>query len=74
MSRAFVIGTANYTAGILTGPGKGLRFEAAHSAMLSLQDRVFRSPEAAQRAVERIVTKKLSSSTSEKQVFCRQVV
>jgi hypothetical protein len=61
MSSAYVISTTHFTAGILTGPKKGLRFDSSHSTTRPLQGRVFASPEAAQRAVARIIEKKRSA-------------
>jgi hypothetical protein len=55
MPGAFVISTPNFVAGILSSRGRALRFEASDSKMCSLQNRIFTTPEAAQRAVERLM-------------------
>ena len=67
MPSAFVISTPQFTAGILSRHGRGLRFEASDAKMCSLQDRIFSTPEAAQRAVERLMARKSSGIT----VSCR---
>jgi len=55
MPDAFVVATADFTAGILASQRGGLRFEASHVDTLPLQDRIFPTPEAAQQAVERLI-------------------
>ena len=55
MTNAFVIETSNFTAGIVTGERAGFRFYAAHRAMASLEGTIYRSPQAAQVAAERLV-------------------
>ena len=70
MPDAFVIGTADFTAGILASQRGGLRFEASHTNMLPLQNCIFATPEAAQRAVERLIGDGLSKDKVI-QVHCR---
>ncbi len=72
MADAFVISTADFTAGILVSQRRGLRFEASSSQMRSLQDRIFATPEAAERAVEQLVARKSSDSCQDAiRVSCR---
>ena len=55
MPSAFVISTPKFTAGILSHSSRGLRFDAAHVKVCSLQNRIFKTPEAALHAVEKLV-------------------
>jgi hypothetical protein len=55
MTSAFVITTNDLTVGLLARQGKALQFEAYHSSMLPLQHRCFSTPEAATRAVEKLM-------------------
>ena len=71
MPSAFVISTPQFTAGILSSQGRGLRFEAADAKRCSLQNRIFATPEAAQRAVERLMTRKSSVPQEGFTVSCR---
>ena len=71
MPSAFVISTPQFTAGILSSRGRGLRFEASDAKTCSLQNRIFATPEAAQRAVERLICRKSSDSQEASTVSCR---
>jgi hypothetical protein len=71
MSSAYVISTTQFTAGILSGLEKGLRFDSSHSTTRPLQGRVFTSPEAAQQAVARIIEKKRPAKQMISAVSCR---
>jgi hypothetical protein len=71
MPSAFVISTPQFTAGILSSQGRGLRFEASDAKTCSLQNRIFATPEAAQWAVERLMTRKSSVSQERFAVSCR---
>jgi hypothetical protein len=67
MPDAFVLSTAHFTAGILSGRKKSLCFQSSHSTTRSLQNRTFATPEAARRAVEKLFLNKESAP----QVACR---
>ena len=54
MSDAYIIETALFTAGIVAAHRKGFRFYASHPAMFPLEGRFFGSPNAAQRAAEKL--------------------
>ena len=71
MPGAFVISTPQFTAGILSGQGHSLRFEASDAKMCSLQNRTFSTPEAAQQAVERLIAQRSPNGQAEIAVSCR---
>ncbi len=52
--RSFVIETSRLTAGIVTSERSGFRFHSAHPDMRPLEGTIHRTPEAAQRAAERL--------------------
>jgi hypothetical protein len=71
MPSAFVISTPQFVAGFLLSQRRGLRFEASDTKTSSLHDRVFPTPEAAQQAVERLITGKITESSERIDVSCR---
>jgi len=73
MPDAFVLSTAHFTAGVLSGRKKGLCFQSSHSMTRSLQNRTFATPEAARRAVEKLLLSKTFNSEVAPQVACRAI-
>ena len=71
MPSAFVISTPRFTAGILSSHGPGLRFEASDAKTSLLHNRIFASPEDAQRAVERLIAANKTDRPGGIDVSCR---
>ena len=61
MADAFVIETTEFTAGIVAAHPRGYRFYASHPSMSLLEGQIVGSPQAAQKAAEKLATNRLYS-------------
>jgi hypothetical protein len=64
MTDAFIIETANLTAGIVAAQGRGFRFYASHPSMFPLEGAYFDTLKACHSAVERLEKENRKKNTA----------